>query len=128
MRAIALCTATLFLSLLGDDKPTLDRLLEERIKLNREYKEDFLEAAKESAFPEQAARFEAGVADGWIDLLTKIRGSDDEELKMSILRLEYYDEMRSYLTELEWAETNEERAEARAGIEEYEQRLKGLEN
>ncbi len=128
MRAIALCTATLFLSLLGDEKPSLDQLLEERIKLNREYKQDFLEAAKESAFPQQSARFEAGVADGWIDLLTKIRVSDDEELKASILRLEYYDELRSYLAELEWAENDKQRAEARAGIEEYEQRLKGLED
>ena len=110
------------------DSSTLNKLLDERTELNQQYKKENVESACEMTYAKQLTEYETGVADAWLDLIKFAKESDSLELKKIVLRMEYYDELRNYTYELEFAETDEDLAEkGKKGVEKYRGKLEAIE-
>ena len=107
----------------SDSAPSLNDLLDERLEFNHKYKKEFVAEARESKLAKKLVPCEQGVADAWIELLEYTKKSDDEKLKKIVLRMEYFTELRTYLFDLEFAETADEKDEAVVGIREYQKKI-----
>lgn len=88
-------------------EPDLNALLDERIALNKRYKVENTEAAKEFKYAKQLQSYEAGVSDSWVTLIQYAKASPDPKLKKIVLQLEYFDELRNYTYDLEYADSEE---------------------
>ncbi|QDT39480.1 hypothetical protein [Stratiformator vulcanicus] len=105
----------------------LNELLDERTVLNKHYKKQFIEDAAGFAMEEKLKLYEGKVADAYLELIEYAKQSDDTKLKKIVLRMEYYDELRGYVWDVDAAQDGFERAAGMAGIITYEQKLKELE-
>lgn len=116
--------STLFLGGVTAEPVTLDSLLDLRIKANEEYRDEFVEDAKETAYSRILAPLEHKLGQEWVDYLKFVKASKDKKLKIHALRLELLTEIREGYFTLEYAESNEERKEAQADLrvwkEQYE--------
>lgn len=91
-------------SAFADEPKTLDDMIDERIKKNIEYRDEFSEDAKSSPIADQLVPVEKQVGQKWVDLLKYARASQDIAFKAHVLRLDYCEEIRSSCYELEYAE------------------------
>jgi hypothetical protein len=107
-------------------KGSLDAQLDDRIALNKEYKKENVAAAKGSPNAKDLAKYEAGVYDAWVALLEHAKKQEDDQLKTLVLRLEYFEELRGLIYDLEDAKSGAEKKTARDGIQLYERKLSEL--
>ncbi len=117
------------LGLVADQGVDLNALLDERTKLNVDYKDENVAYAKElekPALADLAAKYEAGVGDDWLALIAYAKASDDVELKKLVLRLEYHQELTSFVYDAEYAETPQDVKEAQDGLAEYQAKMKAI--
>ena len=107
------------------DPARLNELLEERRVVNMQYAADNVAWAQEDGgdFAPQLIDEEQAMGRAWDDLLRYAKEHDDVELKQIALRLEYHDELRGIYDGLNFAETDEERAELKAELAEYISKL-----
>lgn len=100
----------------ADDKATIMRHLDERITLNEEYRDRFVEEARESPLAKEVVPLEKEVGQGWVDYLNYVKSTKNLELIAHVVKIELVDEMLGCLYDLEVAEGFAERARLRAEL------------
>lgn len=129
MKILAGCFAVMLVTTAVSQTSTsmLNGLLDERIKINREYQKQNIEEAKTSKYAKQLVNYEQKVGESWVEFFEYAKKSDDAKLKKIALKLEYYEELRGHTYDLEYAEEAGGKKNAIAGIQTYEKKLKALE-
>ena len=125
--APAFCIA-LFTTATAEEKkaPTLNSMLEERITLNAKYGKKYSKMAEDSPFAEDLVPLEKRVGVAWVNYLKYIRASDDPELKVHALRIEFLDEIRGCYYDLEYAESLIEKVNLRSDLSKWKKLLTQL--
>lgn len=113
-------------ALYAEELSILDKELDERIEVNKGYKIEFSESAKESQFAHELVPLEAKNGQDWVDFLTYVRKSEDMTLKLFVLKIELQTELAGYLYDLEYAEDLQEKTEIFQQIEKYKAKLKAV--
>ena len=96
----------------------LDAMLGERIKVNAQHRDEFAKAAEESPLAAALVPLEKKTGQAWVDYLTYVKSLDDDQLKIHVLRLEFYAELGDCLYDLEVAQGQQE-------VDDIKQELKG---
>lgn len=125
-KILILLSAMVLMPLCAEDLSLLDKELDERIELNKQYKIDYTEMAKESAMAGELVPLEEKNGQDWVDFITYVRKSDDPVLKLYVLKIELQGELTNYLYDLEYAETMQDRAEAVKQAQVYREKLAAL--
>lgn len=104
----------------------LNQELDQRIEVNKAYKTEYAESAKDSQFAHELVPLEEKNGQDWVDFITYVRKSDDAQLKIYVLKIELQTELAGYLYDLEYAEGLEEKTEIFQKIETYKAKLKAV--
>lgn len=103
--------------------PTLDDLLDRRIKLNEDYRDEFVKDAEESSYSKELKPLERDLGQGWVDHLKYVKKSKDLKLKEQVIRLEILTEMTGIYYELEYAENLLEKASLGGQLQKWKREL-----
>lgn len=123
MICLLFCVYLFPFALFSEELPVLDKELDERIELNKKYKTDFTEDAKESDLAHELVPLQSRNGQDWVDFLTYVRKSEDIQLKVYVLRIELQTELIGYYYDLEYAESFAEKSEIFKEIEKYKAKL-----
>ncbi len=105
----------------------MDELIDERIKVNEEYRDEFADLAKESEFAEQLVPLEKKNGQEWVDYLKYVRTLNDKKLKIHVLRLEYMEEVITAYGNLEYAEGVIDKTAAQVQLNIWKKKLEDFE-
>ena len=108
------------------DLEKLNKLLDERIILNKEYKNEHAKNAETLRLAKEIQPIEVRYGQAWIDLLQEARKSKNIKLKIELLRVELLSEIQGSLYDMEYAETVEELTAAKKTLEEWKRKFKEL--
>ena len=106
-----------------DEKERLNKELDSRIKLNREYHKENLELYEGEEDEKEWIEIETDSSKAMIELIEYSKKSDDNKLKRLILKNEYYMEILFAIDEKSFAESDEEIVAANKVIKKYKQKL-----
>lgn len=120
-RCVLLFSLT-FTGLFAEEKSLNDHL-EDRVVLNAKYAKRFVEEAEESPYAKRLQPIEKELGSEWVGLLKKVKSSDDDQLKMMVLRIEILDEIRACYYDLEWAESMAEKVKLRNQLAQWKKLL-----
>lgn len=109
----------------GED--VLNKLLDERIEANEQYRDDFTEEAKESKFADKLVPLEKKNGQEWVDYIKYVRASDDKKLKAYVLKTEIMGELISAYYDLEFAEGLLDKTTANTMVKKWKTKLEELE-
>ena len=133
MKRIALLILALSTSLGFANKELitkLDELFDLRIKVNKSYKEQFTEEAKELENPkakEFLVKSESNYGQKWIDYLEYMKVTPDLKARLFVLRLEIVGDLNTGYYDLEYAAGFAEKTKANASIVKWKKALRKLE-
>ena len=105
------------------DEEAINKLLDERIRMNIKYRDENAEYAKESSIADVQVPFEKKYGQTWVDYLKHVKQCEDLKIKEYALKLEYMDELQMAYDNLEYAEGLVEKAEAVAQVSLWKSKL-----
>lgn len=108
------------------DLEKLNKLLDERINLNKEYKDEHVKNAESLRFAKEIKPIEIRYGQAWVDLLEEGRKSKNIKLKIELLRVELLSEIQGALYDMEYAGSEEELSEAKKSLSEWKKKFKEL--
>ena len=98
---------TSWAGVMAEEPLSLDAMLDQRIKEHEEYREKNVEQAKGYAVAKRLVPVEEELGQGRVEFRRSVKASDDEQMKIQVLRLELLDEIRECYILLEIAQSRE---------------------
>lgn len=124
---ISICCSLLVFPLAAETPEMIRNQYDERIELNRQYKEDYTEPVKNHPLSEKLVPLAQRNGDDWILLLTHLRDHGGRPEQFLMLRVELFAEIIPYMIEWEQAEDESEKKRLSARLKRFEERLRELE-
>lgn len=108
------------------DIKVLNKLLDERIAVNKVYKKQHVKKAEGLGLADKIKPIEIRFGQAWIDLLEEAKKSNNIKLKTDLLRVELLSEVQGALYDMEYAPSVEALNEAKHEWQKWSKKLKEL--
>lgn len=122
-----LCVFFLISAASAEPAELIKRQFDERVELNKQYKEDYTNAVSEHRFAASLKPLAQQNGDDWVALLSHLRDKGEPEVQVLMLRVEHLAEVIPYMLERESAEGKEETQRVSKLLRKFEQGLESLE-